>query len=99
MLWSPAANSSRYLPPVRTSISHDCSTTPDTDSGIHQRRNSAGSLHALNTMWGGASNSRVAANSRSDLRSTLVGLAVALLACRSIRFLLFHFVDDRVERS
>src|SRR4029078_3139340 len=100
IVWSPAANSSRYLPPVRTSMSHDTSDTPVADFGTHQRWNSDGSLHAVNTMCGGASNRRVTANSRSELRSTLVGLApAALLTCWSIRFLLFHFLDDRVERG
>src|SRR5215203_5774255 len=95
----PAPNSSRYLPPVRTSISHDMSETPDADFGTHQRWNSSGWLHALNTALGGASNIRLTTSSRSPLRSTDVRFCVppALLARRSIAFLLFHFDDDFVQ--
>src|SRR4051812_42280715 len=68
----PAPNSSRYLPPVRTSISHAMSDTPDTDFGTHQRLNNSDSLHALNTVLGGASKVRTITSSRSPLRSTEV---------------------------
>jgi hypothetical protein len=42
----PAPNSSRYLPPVRTSMSHDTSEMPVADFGTHQRWNSSGWLPA-----------------------------------------------------
>src|SRR5919107_2215079 len=95
----PAPNSSRYRPPVRTAISHDRSETPDTDFGIHQRRNSSGWLHALKTVLGGASNIRVTTSSRSPLRSTDVRFCAppTLLACRFIASLLFQFSDEFVQ--
>ena len=46
--------------------------TPSSDLGIHHFRNRSGWLHALNTMAGGASKTRVTTSSRSDLRSTFV---------------------------
>src|SRR3954452_17729648 len=100
MLSAPAApNSRRYLPPVRTSISQDRSETPVTDRGIHQRWNSSAWLHALNTMWRGASNRRVTTSSRSDFRSTAVrfGAALWLLVCWSIILLLLHLENDLVQ--
>src|SRR5262245_17635109 len=94
----PAANSSRYLPPVRTSISQDTSVMP-APFGTHHRRNSSGSAHALNTMCGGASNRRVTTSSRSDFRSTAVRFCATglLLVCWSIFFLLFHLENDLVQ--
>src|SRR5215218_5297040 len=95
----PVPNSSRYLPPVRTSISQDTSETPEADFGTHQRWNSSGRLHALKTALGGASNIRLTTSSRSPLRSTEVRFCapLALLTCRSIAFLLFHFDQNFVE--
>src|SRR5262249_8733880 len=93
-------NSRRYLPPVRTSISHDSRGTP-IDFGTHHRLNSSGLVHASNTMRAGASKVRVTTSSRSDFRSTVVRLSVAvgsLCPLSSIGFLLeFQFLDDLVQ--
>src|SRR5262245_54678209 len=67
----PSPNPRRYLPPVRTSISHEHSVMP-MDFGTHQRLNSSGFDHASNTKRAGASKDRVTTTSRSDFRSTLV---------------------------
>src|SRR5579859_4510847 len=46
-------NTRRYLPPVRTSISHASKVRPY-DFGAHHRLNSSGLVHASNTMRAGA---------------------------------------------
>src|SRR6185295_5636160 len=94
-------NSRRYVPPTRTSISHESRGTP-IDFGTHHRLNSSGRVHASNTMRGGPSKSRVTTSSRSDFRSTVVRLFIgagspSLLA--SIDLLLHQqFLDDLVQR-
>src|SRR5882672_1873253 len=65
-------NSKRYLPPTRTSISHESRDTPDNDFGTHHRLNSSGLVHASNTMRAGPLKVRVTTSSRSDFRSTVV---------------------------
>src|SRR5262249_37714033 len=93
-------NSRRYLPPVRTSISQDSRGTP-IDFGTHQRLNSSGLVHASNTMRAGASKVRVTTSSRSDFRSTVVRLSVAVdspCPLSSLGFLLeFQSRDDLVQ--
>src|ERR1043165_925111 len=65
------ANTSRYPPPTRTSISQESRLTP-IDFGTHQRLNSSGRVHAANTMRAGPSKVRVTTSSRSDFRSVVV---------------------------
>src|SRR5690606_10583633 len=90
------ANTRRYLPPVRTSISQESRVRP-APSGTHQRLKRSGLLQASNTRWTGASNVRVTTNSRSDLRSTLVGLTAVLLAFAICLLLAFQVFDDPVQ--
>src|SRR5215471_7125304 len=95
-----AANTKRYLPPARTSISQESRDIP-IDFGTHHCLNSSGLVHASNTMRAGPLNVRVTTSSRSDGRSTVVrffiGVAsLSLLA--SIDFLLpFQFFDNPVQ--
>src|SRR5690606_13116406 len=90
------ANTRRYLPPVRTSISQESRVRPAA-SGTHQRLNRSGLLQASNTRWTGPSNVRVTTNSRSDLRSTLVGLTAVLFALAICLLLAFQVFDDPVQ--
>src|SRR3954447_2567017 len=55
---SPCANSKRYLPPTRTSISQERRDIP-IDLGTHHFRNSSGLVHASNTRRGGPLKVRV----------------------------------------
>src|SRR5574342_247664 len=93
-------NTSRYLPPTRTSISQERRDTP-IDFGTHHRLNSSGLVHASNTMRAGPLKVRVTTSSRSDLRSTVVRFfmgvgSLSLLA--SIDLLLpFQFLDNLVQ--
>src|SRR3984893_2080026 len=97
---APWPNSKRYLPPTRTSASHESRDTP-ADFGAHHRLSSSGLVHASNTMRAGPLKVRVITNSRSDFRSTVVRFFMgvgspSLLA--SIGLLLpFQFLDDRVQ--
>src|SRR5689334_19469837 len=96
----PSPKFRRYLPPVRTSISHERSVMP-IDFGTHQRLNSSGFDHASNTRRAGASKVRVTTTSRSDFRSTVVRFRTGGSACfpASIGLLLpFQFFDDFVQR-
>src|SRR3954447_3841082 len=68
---SPCANSKRYLPPTRTSISQESRDIP-IDFGTHHCLNSSGLVHASNTMRAAALKVRVTTSSRSDFRSTVV---------------------------
>src|SRR5919198_1542036 len=68
---SPCANSKRYVPPTRTSISQVSSDIP-IDFGSHHCLNSSGLVHASNTRRAGPLNVRVTTSSRSDFRSTVV---------------------------
>src|SRR5579862_3532131 len=97
---SPCANSKRYLPPTRTSISQESRDIP-IDFGTHHCLNSSGLVHASHTMRAGPSKVRVTTSSRSDFRSTVARFlkgvgSLALLA--SIDLLLpFQFRDDLVQ--
>src|SRR6185369_3068605 len=51
-------NTSRYVPPTRTSNSQESRDRP-ADFGTHQRLNSSGLVHASNTIRGGALKVRV----------------------------------------
>src|SRR6187399_1223693 len=68
---SPYANSKRYLPPTRTSISQESRFIP-IDFGTHHCLNSFGFVHASNTRRAGPLKVRVTTSSRSDFRSTVV---------------------------
>src|SRR3990170_8436926 len=96
---SPCANSKRYLPPTRTSISQERSDIP-IDFGTHHRLNSSGLVHASNTRRAGPLKVRVTTSSRSDFRSTVgrffTAGSLSLLA--SIDLLLaFQFFDNFVQ--
>src|SRR5688500_12091985 len=96
----PCANSKRYLPPTRTSISQESRDIPS-DLGTHHCLNSSGLVHASNTRRAGPSIVRVTTSSRSDFRSTVVRFFIgatspSLLA--SIDLLLpFQFLDNSVQ--
>src|SRR5919202_2636633 len=93
-------NTRRYVPPTRTSISHESRDMP-VDFGAHHCLNSSGLVHASNRMRAGPLKVRVTTSSRSDFRSTVVrffiGVAsLSLLA--SIDLLLpFQFLDNLVQ--
>src|SRR6187402_1712202 len=97
---SPYANSKRYLPPTRTSISQESRDIPS-DFGTHHCLNSSGLVHASNTRRAGPLKVRVTTSSRSDFRSTVVRFfmgvgSLSLLA--SINLLLpFQFLDNLVQ--
>src|SRR6476660_3702730 len=87
---SPCANSNRYRPPTRTSISQESRDIPS-DFGTHHCLNSSGLVHASNTRRAGPLNARVTTSSRSDFRSTVVGFfmgATSLSLLASIDVLL-----------
>src|SRR5687767_8775942 len=103
---SPCANSKRYLPPTRTSISQESRDIP-IDFGTHQCLNSSGLVHASNTRRAGPLKVRVTTRSRSDFRSTVVrffmgATSLSLLASIGLgltfRFLatFVHFVEASV---
>src|SRR5262245_5288753 len=95
-----AANTKRYVPPTRTSISQESRDRPN-DFGTHHRLNSSGLVHASNTIRAGPLKVRVTTSSRSDLRSTVVRFfigVVSLSFLASIDFLLpFQFLDNLVQ--
>src|SRR5258705_14000332 len=70
---SPWRNTKRYCPPTRTSISQESRFSPY-DFGTHHLLNSSALVHASNTRRAGALKVRVTTSSRSDFRSTVVGL-------------------------
>src|SRR6188472_171379 len=94
------SNVRRYLPPTRTSISHDRRDMP-IDFGTHHRWNSSGLVHASNTMRAGPLKVRVTTSSRSDFRATVVRFVMgvgSLSLLASIDLLLpFQFLDNLVE--
>src|SRR5215467_2536300 len=94
----PSPKLRRYVPPVRTSISHDRSVMP-IDFGTHHFLNSSGLDHASNTRRAGASNVRVTTSSRSDILCTVVRFMTGSLCfLASIQLLLpFQFFDDLVQ--
>src|SRR6476661_9351796 len=80
---SPCANSKRYLPPTRTSISQESRDIP-IDFGTHHCLNSSGWVHASNTRRAGPLKVRVMTISRSDVCSTVVWFfmgSLFLVAC------------------
>src|SRR5687768_5502690 len=90
-------NTRRYLPPVRTSISHERSVMP-MERGTHHFLNNSGLDHASNTSRAGASNVRVTTTSRSDVFCTVVRWdSLSFLATTGL-LLAFEFVDDTVQR-
>src|SRR4029077_14714583 len=97
---SPCANSKRYLPPTRTSISQESRDIP-IDFGTHHCLNSSCFVHASNTRRAGPLTVRVTTSSRSDFRSPVVRFfmgAASLSLLASIDFLLpFQFIDNRVQ--
>src|SRR5574341_812186 len=97
---SPCANSKRYSPPTRTSISQESRDIP-IDFGTHHCLNSSGLVHASNTMRAGPLKVRVTTSSRSDFRSTVVWFfmgAGSLSLLASIDLLLpFQFLDNLVQ--
>src|SRR4029079_4655483 len=97
---SPCANSKRYLPPTRTSISQESMDMP-IDFGTHHCLNSSGLVHASNTMRAGPLMVRVTTSSRSDFRSAAVWVfmgAGSLSLLASIDLLLpFQFLDNLVQ--
>src|SRR5579884_301167 len=76
-------NTKRYAPPVRTSASHETKDIPN-DFGAHHCLSNSGLVQASNTMCAGPSKVRVTTNSRSDFRSTVVGLFIGA------HFLIFY---------
>src|SRR5580658_629155 len=87
----------RYLPPTRTSLSHESKVRPY-DFGTHHRLNSSGLVHASNTIRAGASKVRVTTSSRSVFRSTVVRFLGSVSLLASIRFLLlFQFLNNLVQ--
>src|SRR6185295_13743916 len=94
------SNSSRYLPPTRTSISQDRRDMP-IDFGTHHCLNSSGLVHASNTRRAGPLKVRVTTSSRVDFRSTVVGFFIgvgSLSLLASIDVLLpFQFLDNFVQ--
>src|SRR4051812_869736 len=68
---SPFANSKRYLPATRTSISQESRDIP-IDFGTHHCLNSSGLVHASNTRRAGAMKVRVTTSSHSLFRSIVV---------------------------
>ena len=72
------------------------------DFGTHHRLSSSGLVHASNTRRAGALKERVTTNSRSEVRSTVVGFVFmgvgSLVLVASIDLLLaFEFLDDLVQ--
>src|SRR5262245_7743748 len=98
-----AANTKRYVPPTRTSMSQESRDRPN-DFGTHHRLNSSGLVHASNTIRAGPLKVRVTTSSRSDFRSTVVRFFVGvgslcLLASIDLLlpFLSFQFLDNVVQ--
>src|SRR4051812_21679096 len=68
-------NTKRYVPPVRTSASHETKEIPN-DFGAHHCLSNSGLVQASNTMCAGPLKVRVTTSSRSDFRSTVVGFFI-----------------------
>src|ERR1700722_2227700 len=98
---SPYANSKRYLPPTRTSISQESRDIP-IDFGTHHCLNSSGLVHASNTRRAGPLKVRVTTISRSDFRSIVVGFFMVLgslsFFASNDLLLLFQFLNNGVQR-
>src|SRR5215831_1752682 len=96
----PNANTRRYPPPTRASVSQESMDRPN-DFGAHHRMRSSGLVNASNTMRGGPLMVRVTTSSRSDFRSTVVGFfmgvgSVSLLASIDV-LLTFELLDNLVQ--
>src|SRR5215468_12607663 len=93
-------NTKRYLPPTRTSASHERKELPK-PLGAHHRLSSSGWVHATNTIRAGALKVRVTTISRSDFRSAVVRFftGVGSLSLRASMDLLlaFQFLDNLVQ--
>src|SRR3954471_5401896 len=93
-------NTKRYVPPTRTSMSHDSRVRPN-DFGTHHRLNSSDLVQAWNTMRAAPLKVRVTTNSRSDFRSTVVRFFMAVgslsLFASIDLFLPFQFLDNVVQ--
>src|SRR5262249_53053466 len=93
-------NTSRYVPPTRTSSSQESRDRPN-DFGTHHRLNSSDLVNASNTMRAGPLMVRVTTSSRSDGCSTVVRSFVgvgSLSLLVSIDVLLpFQFLDNLVQ--
>src|SRR3984957_894358 len=98
---SLCANSKRYLPPTRTSISQESRDIP-IDFGTHHCLNSSGLVHASNTRRAGPLKVRVTTISRSDFRSIVVGFFMVLgslsFFASNDLLLLFQFLNNGVQR-
>lgn len=85
---------------MRTSASQEMKDIPN-DLGAHHRLSSSGLVQASNTMRAGPFKVRVTTSSRSDVRSTVVGFLAGLCSLVPFAsidlFLLFQFLDDRVQ--
>src|SRR3954447_7479129 len=96
----PRSNTKRYPPPTRTSASQESSDMP-VDFGTHHSLSTSGLVHASNTRRAGALKVRVTTNSRSDVRSTVVGFftgAGSFSLVASIDLLLpFQFLENLVQ--
>src|SRR4051812_15994099 len=92
---------SRELPPPRTSSSQGTSGRAK-DLGSHHRANSSDFVHAWYTRRAGPLKVRVTTSSRSDFRSTAVGLLIGLESLSFLAsidlLLLFEFFDQGVQR-
>src|ERR671911_1993837 len=97
---SPYANSKRYLPPTRTSISQESRDIPS-DFGTHHCLNSSGLVHASNTRRAGPLKVRLTTSSRSDFRSTVVRFFISVASLSLLAFidllLPFQFLDNLVQ--
>src|SRR6185503_4288803 len=93
-------NTSRYVPPTRTSSSQEISVRPS-DFGTHHRLNSSDLVNASNTMRAGPWTVRVTTTSRSDVRSTFVRFIVGASSLSFLAFigslLPFQFLDNLVQ--
>src|SRR4029079_9024026 len=101
MVCAPSvANTRRYPPPTRASISQE-SRFRENDFGTHHRLNSSGFVHAASTARAGASKVRVTTSSRSDFRSTtvrfFVGVGSMSLLASIDHLLSFQILDNVVQ--
>src|SRR5215471_11155110 len=99
VLAGSSPNTSRYVPPTRTSSSQERRNIP-ADFGTHHCLNSSGLVHASNTRRAGPLMVRVITSSRSDVRSSVVRVpgSGSLLLLASIDHLLpLQFLDHLVQ--
>src|SRR6187431_819043 len=93
-------NTKRYVPPVRTSASHERNDTPN-DFGAHHCLSSSGLVQASNTRRAGALKVRATTSSRSDFRSTVVRFLMVADSPSPFAFIdllfPFQFLDNLVQ--